>query len=121
MYVMDWKKQFEAEMRRAEQARLGGKEGLARVCARRAAALVAAEHYRRRGHATAGVSALDLLGRLRSDGLLPPRLVPALDHLRQQVDLEFSLPPGVDLLAEARSLAKHLLPDSRAKDSKIPP
>jgi hypothetical protein len=108
---MHWKTRFDSEIRRAEQARLGGKEGLARVCARRAGALVVAEYYRRRGQATSGTGALDLLGRLRSEALLPPQLVPTLDHLLQQVDREFNLPPGVDLLAEARRLAEHLLHD----------
>lgn len=108
---MDWPAAFEREIEHAESARRNGKEGRCRVCARRAAGLVVTEYYARQGISPGGASALDLLRRLQADPSLPPAGAPALDHLLLQVDTEFKLAPGVDLIADARMLRSCLLVD----------
>ena len=108
---MDWRERFDAEMDRAEQARARGNEGQARVCARRAAGVAAAEYFRRRGQAPTSGSAIDILGQLALEPSLPAQAAPLLTHLLQQVDTEFKLPARVDLIAEARLLRHQLLPD----------
>jgi len=107
---MDWRLRFDAEMEKAEQARQRGNEGQARVCARRAAAIAVAEFFARRGTNAKG-SAVDLLQQLAAAPSIPPELQPLVEHLLQQVDVEFKLPRGIDLLAEARRLREALLGD----------
>ena len=108
---MDWQDKFEAEIRRAEGARLGGNEGQARVCARRAAGIVIAELNARRGRMPQSGSAVDLLLQLLTESGTPADALPLIDHLVQQVSTEFTLPAGVDLIADARHLRQLLLPD----------
>ncbi len=108
---MDWQEDFEAEIRRAEAARARRKEGQARVCARRAAGIVIAEHNARRGLMPQSGSAVDLLLQLLTESGTPADTLPLIDHLVQQVSTEFTLPAGVDLIADARRLRQLLLPD----------
>ncbi len=106
---MDWAEHFQHELRNAELARARGNEGQARVCARRAAGIAAAEYHARRGlHASTG-SALDLLRDLLTDDSVPAAALPAVESLVMQVNSDFQLPPGVDLIAEARRLPDLLL------------
>jgi hypothetical protein len=107
---MDWRERFDAELERAQQARERGNEGQARVCARRAAGITAAEYFRRRGQAPTSGSAIDVLGQLALEPSLSAESASLLAHLLQQVDTEFKLPAGVDLIAEARLLRHQLLP-----------
>jgi hypothetical protein len=92
------------------QARLDGNEGRARVCARRAAGIAVREYLARHGRRSHSLSALDLLEELRKSGRAPSDVTPLIDHLALRVDEEFRLPPGVDLLEEARKLRDTLLP-----------
>jgi len=109
--LMRWRERFDAELEKAEGARARGKEGQARVCARRAAGVVAAEYYARRGLTPKSGSALDVLSQLRGDPSLPGDLLPDIDDLLQQVNAEFKLAPGIDLIAVARRLREELLSD----------
>jgi hypothetical protein len=108
---MDWRERFDAELERAQQARARGNEGQARVCARRAAGIAAAEYFSRRGHTPRSGSAIDLLDQLALEPSLPAQATPLLTHLLQKVDAEFRLPEGVDLIADAHHLRQKLLPD----------
>jgi hypothetical protein len=108
---MDWLERFDAELEHAEQARARGNEGQARVCARRAAGIAAAEYLRRRGHAATSGSAIDILEQLALEPVLPAECALILTHLLQKVNTEFKLPAGVDLIAESRLLRQQLLPD----------
>lgn len=69
------------------------------------------EYYSRHGLAPRTGSALDVLQQLRADTAVPAVTLPVLDRLLLQVDAEFSLPAGVDLIAEARLLGDQLLPN----------
>jgi hypothetical protein len=108
---MGWRERFDSEIKKAELARSRGNEGQARVCARRAAGVIATEFLARRGLAAKRASALDVLSQLRCDPSFPPEHASLIDALQRQVDSKFHLPPGMDLIAEARRLRMHLLPD----------
>jgi len=107
---MDWKNNFKQEIDMASAARARGNEGQARVCARRAAGVVAREYFQRLGRPLHNPSAYDLLMELLTLDDLPELARQSLQNLTQRVTEEFELPEGIDLLLEARSLAASLLP-----------
>ena len=105
----DWKTQLQAEFERAETARTAGKEGRARVCARRAAGVAIREYFRRRGIPIRTPSAYELLNLLARQPDLSADLRQAAIHLTSRLTAEFRLPLDVDLIAEARRLCNALL------------
>lgn len=105
----DWQATLQAEFERAELARARGNEGQARVCARRAAGAAAREYFMRRGEPVRTPSAYEVLKQLAAESSLAPELREAAEHLTLRVDEEFKLPPGLDLIAEARRLCAGLL------------
>lgn len=107
--MTDWKNKLDQEFERAAQARARGNEGQARVCARRAAGIIAREYYARRGQTVRTPSAYDLLQLLAEEPHLSPDLKQAAANLTLRVTEEFKLPVDVDLLAEARKLSEGLL------------
>ena|SRR5690242_4409826 len=106
---MDWQAQINAELEKAEQARGAGKEGQARVCARRAAGIAVREYLIRGGIRPPSTSAYDLLNLLKEDPALSPDLKQIADHLTLRVTEEFKLPVQADLIAEARKFCEELL------------
>jgi hypothetical protein len=110
---VDWKTTFEAEIRRAEEARLSGNEGMARVCARRAAGVLIGEYIKRHGTSlVAGKESGSSYDRLRYLSELPevsPQVAHTADHLLQRVTIEHTLMEEVDLIAETRWLRQELL------------
>lgn len=100
----DVRASIEKEMQAAEHARRNQNEGMARVCARRAAGLAAQEFLKRQGVQLRRGSAYDALKLLSSFPGLPPELHTAAAHLTQTVSREFTLPQDVDLIADARNL-----------------
>lgn len=105
----DWKTIFDAEILQAEKARLAGNEGMARVCARRAAGALVGEYLQRRGVDLSTPSAYDRLRHLRDLPELSPQAQQAAAHLLERVTPEFILPEDADLIAEARRLRLELL------------
>jgi hypothetical protein len=108
---MDWQTQIDEEFEKAEQARARGNEGQARVCARRAAGIVARKYLIRQGIHPPSASAYDLLNLLKSDPHLSADLRLIADHLTLRVTEEFKLPVNADLVAEARIFCNELLQD----------
>lgn len=106
----NWRAELTREFESAARARAKNNEGQARVCARRAAGIAIRESLIRRGLRPRSISAYDLLNDLKGDPLLPQEIGPILDHLTVRVTEEFKLPVEADLIAEARSLCKWLLP-----------
>jgi hypothetical protein len=106
---LTWRTKFDAEIQRAEAARSAGNEGMARVCARRAAGLVAAEYLNSRGihlkdsGAYAHITYLALQPEISSD------LRDLIGHFTQRVTAEHELPVKADLISEACWLASQLL------------
>jgi HEPN domain-containing protein len=107
--VNTWQSEIQAEFERAEQARVRGKEGQARVCARRAAGIAIREYLTRRGIHPPSVSAYDLLNLIKDDPHLSADLKRIADHLTLRVTEEFKLPVNADLVAEARKFCAELL------------
>ncbi len=101
--------EIQAEFDRAGQARARGNEGQARVCARRAAGIAARRYLTRRGLTPRTSSAYDLLTIVADDEALSDAIRQSASHLILRVDEEFKLPPGIDLVEEARSLCDALL------------
>lgn len=104
-----WQDELQLEFERAEQARVMGNEGQARVCARRAAGMAIREYLARCGTRPSSASAYDLLNLIKEDARLSPDLRLIADHLTARVTDEFKLPVGADLVAEARQLCSELL------------
>lgn len=106
---MDVQSEMQAELEKAVSARSRGNEGQARVCARRAAGIVARAYFSRLGEQIRTPSAFDVLQLVVQDLRLPDTLRQMAAHLTLRVDEEFKLPPGVDLIVEARELCEGLL------------
>ena len=93
----------------ADQARARGNEGMARVCARRAAGIAAGAYLRGLGLSRPGSGAYELLKAALEAQPLPASARTAIDNLLLRVDFNHQLPEQVDLLREARALAAELL------------
>lgn len=105
----DWRTDFETEIARAESARTKKNEGQARVCARRAAGIVAREYFKRTGISVRTPSAYDLLNLLAEQPHLSPDAKRAASLLTLRVNEEFKLPTEANLIDEARKLCEALL------------
>lgn len=101
-------KNYISELEQAQRARAQGKEGQARVCARRAAGLAIKDYLTRKGIHSVSASALDLLNTIKEEPLLPADLKLVAEHLTLRVTEEFKLPIDVDLIAESRQLCEWL-------------
>jgi len=104
-----WKPKYTSEIQRGEQARAEGNEGMARVCARRAAGEVIREYFQRQNLAQSKPSALNALKILSQSDQVSPRVREISTHFVWQITTEHILPGDVDLLVEVRWLAKELL------------
>jgi hypothetical protein len=104
-----WKTAFDTEIRQAEKAWAAGNEGMARVCARRAAGIVAGEYLNRQGINLSTPSAHDRLRYLKDLAEVSPQAKQAAAILLTRVTPEFELPIEADLIAEACGLRRELL------------
>jgi hypothetical protein len=96
--------EIDAELQKAECARLEGREGRARVCARRAGGIAARTYLSRQGMWLQNRSAYSALQALVEFPGLAPDLRLAALHLTTRLTETFSLPLDVDLIADARKL-----------------
>ena len=105
----DWQTKFETEIVYGEQALKKGKQGMARVCARRAAGIVVTEYLKRTGH-NPGIINVYLLFQYVADlPDFPQRAKEICSNLAVRLNYEFKMPVSVNLLSEARALKKILL------------
>ena len=104
-----WSDRFENELVNAGKARRSDNEGRARVCARRAAGIVAEEYFTRQGSSFQSSSAYEYLKSLHSAPELSDEVKTVVEHFLIRVTLEYDLPINVDLIVEARWLAMTLL------------
>lgn len=105
-------KDVESELIQAENARLRGNEGMARVCARRAAGMIIDIYLHKKGIVLGSPSAYDRLRYLQNLPDLPSELTPLIEHFLVRVTPDHRLPVDADLIAEAH-LLKSLLLDVR--------
>jgi len=108
--MTDWKNAFEKELQIAVEARMRGNEGQARVCARRAAGVIIREYFSRRGLSNRTSSAFEMLQALLDIPDIPDEARRAAGYLTLRVNEEFKLPVAADLIEEAQTLCKSLLP-----------
>ncbi len=108
----EWKMQVTLELYQAEAARAVGNEGRARVCARRAAGIIAREFLSQKGVILSTPSAYDILRELLTWPDISPEAREISAHFLMHVDTEFALPVDIDLLSETRWLANELLGES---------
>ncbi|MCI0521552.1 MAG: hypothetical protein L0Z70_15010, partial [Chloroflexi bacterium] len=81
----DWEARFAEEIRQAETARAAGNEGMARVCARRAAGIAIGEYLQRRGLPDPGPNAYNRIQRLASLREVAPEVSRVASHLLARV------------------------------------
>jgi hypothetical protein len=108
----DWLEQVNKEIVQGQAARDAGNEGRARVCARRAAAIVMAEYLRQQGIDPGRADAYSVLSMAATYAGVPEAVSEVLSHLLTRVEPGGRLPIQADLLAEARWLADTLIPPS---------
>jgi quercetin dioxygenase-like cupin family protein len=101
--------QIKSELDRALQARAEGNEGMARVCARRAAGLAAGEYLRANGYPDPGASAYARLKYLCEIPDISISARQAANHLLLRVTPQHTLPLEIDLIAESNYLINALL------------
>ena len=99
---------IEAELSRGEAARLDGNEGMARVCARRAAGILIREYLAKQQVQPPSNAVYDLLKFFRDMPGISIDIQQILDHLIARVDSEHNLPEGIDLIQETRWLVQVL-------------
>ena len=116
--MSSWKTDAEEEIRLGLAERAEGKEGRARVRARRAAGHVVGEYFRRVGVPDPGHNAYERLKLLLTLPDVPVEAMEAARHLTMRVNMDFQLPAGVDLFTETQRLAQVLLGEAFAS---LPP
>ncbi len=104
----DWELRFHNEIQMAENARNLGNEGMARVCARRAAGIVIGEYFRRKGLPDDDSSAYNRLRKLQNLTGMDDQIKTIAGHFLMRITPENVLPIEVDLLAEVYWLSKEL-------------
>jgi hypothetical protein len=112
---MDWRQRVEHELQIAEHAKAAGKDGLARVAARRAAGWTVEAYLAERGIDLQTTSVLEQMRFLQKQADTPAELQPILEHmlqkkLRDSLETEAYWPLDADLVAEAKLLLSTLFP-----------
>lgn len=102
---VNFEARIEAELAYAEAARERGKEGRARVCARRAASWAIAAHYEGMPRG----SAVSRLKWLEANVDAPPQVRAAAGRLTRQITEDHELPHPEDPLKDARMIVDTLL------------
>jgi len=102
---VDFRARIEAELAYARAARLQGKEGRARVCARRAAGWAIAAHFSQ----GRPLGALSQLRWLEKNDEAPEQLRSAAGRLTEQVTEDHELPHSEDPLRDAEFIVAELL------------
>ena len=101
--------QVQEELLLAKQSREEGKEGRARVCARRAAGAAAQGYNLQVGYDDRAGNVLESLQAMKQTVNLPERVEKAIDCLLLKVDPDYNLPLDVDLITEAEIVIQFLV------------
>ena len=107
--IQDILDEIDKEMNLAEAARRQGREGRARVCARRAAGKAIAVFHQRKTGNQPSTNYYRLLCWFQEVDGVPERLKQAAARLTTRVTLEFKLPHSHDPLQDAHALIEALL------------
>ena len=109
MNTPEWLQGFQREIEQAKAAREAGNEGMARVCARRAAGVVVGEYFHLKGVDLGKIGAYDRLRYLINQADTLPEIRRIAEHFVLRVIPERTLPTDADLIAEACWLFTTLL------------
>lgn len=105
---MDIDEKIDVEINTAERSREAGNEGMARVCARRAAGLAVRWFINQIGQDRPELNNFELLSDPPLRDYLPTITYLWLDHLSMRVDANHDLPGGIDLVADAKNVIRLL-------------
>ncbi|MDX1600611.1 MAG: hypothetical protein R3191_03750, partial [Anaerolineales bacterium] len=97
------------EMRAAHEARRSGNEGMARVCARRAAGWAIGRRYKEQLPSTATSNAYLLLTWLKEQGEVSKSLRAAADRLTTRITEDHDLPHSEDPLEDAEDIITSMI------------
>lgn len=103
------REKIQQELSKARAARAAGNEGMARVCARRAAGIVAEVYLRRRGIHFPGPNVYERLKFLREMPEISPKAKEILHHFLVKINPDKTLPVDADLIADVYWLEDELL------------
>jgi hypothetical protein len=107
-----WKDEYKKEIGHAIRVLANGNEGMARVCARRAAGIVIGEYLNRQGYSNYKHSAYDRLTLFMTLPDVNQKNKDIANHLLLKVGLDHQLPLEVDLISEVLWLEKSLLSEN---------
>ena len=107
--VTNWKMEYEHEIEHAISARTDGNEGMARVCARRAASIIIGEYLIRRGYTNQSNSAFERISIFLSTPDVDDHYREIANHFLLKVNANHNLPIDADLISDAQWLVKNLL------------
>lgn len=116
---METRSRVQREMAMAIAARNQGNEGMARVCARRAAGIAVRDYLDGHNIDAAGMNNFEILSDIRIQENLPASIIPLLENLTMRVNESYTLPAGVDLLADAENVILILLEETSHHMEKI--
>jgi hypothetical protein len=108
-FKADWLHDYQHELGHAEQARSKGNEGMARVCARRAAGIVIGEYLSRHGYSTTTHSAYERVKLLCSLPEVNQGTKDIAGHFLLKVSKDHGFSEDIDLIDDVRILEKTLL------------
>ncbi len=109
MISSNWQVDFNNEIEHAQVARQNGNEGMARVCARRAAGVVIGEYLTRRGLPNPDHNVYERLQNFNRLTDVDSYYKNIASHFLLKVDLTRNLPTGIDLISDASILKQGLL------------
>jgi hypothetical protein len=109
MAETSWKVEYKRELDRARRARAKGNEGMARVCARRSAAIVIGEYLHQHGYHQLKASLYDRLSILNGLPGVDEQVKNVCGHFVMKVDSGHKLPAEVDLMQDVIWLENSLL------------
>ena len=108
----NWRERANVELARGIRARKEGNEGMARVCARRAAGIIIAAYYAAEGAPPPGSSVLNHLRALRDSPDASDAVRETAARFLLQITPDHVLPGDVDLIAEVERLRDALFPEA---------
>ncbi len=111
MKQSDWRSSYETELKKAQASREQGNEGMARVCARRAAGIVLRAYYAAQGKSLPGSSVMNHLKMLADSQDEPGEVRAVCRHFTLRITPDHVLPEDVDLIADVIWLKETLFKD----------
>ena|SRR4030042_808715 len=110
--VTDWNIEYENEIEHAISARMDGNEGMARVCARRAASIIIGEYLIRRGYTNLSNSVFERMSIFLSLPDVDGHYRDIANHFLLKVNTNHKLPIDADLINDAQWLVNNLLSEN---------